>query len=140
MRRNAGPIFKIKKADADRVETELVDLMTTNNVQISEKQSRIAEISQNQQSELNGLEESLLNGLASRLEALNRITLSSNAIWMANWFIILLFIAVESAPVFVKLLSPKGPYDFALETVEYKSQAEFLRERAHVNKLIKSKA
>ncbi len=140
MRRNAGPIYKIKKADADRVETELRDLMATNNTLIAVKESRIAAISQNEQSEINDLGKSSLNGLAARLEALNRITLTSSAIWMANWFIILLFIAIESAPVFVKLLSPKGPYDFALETVEYKSQAEFLRERAHVNKLIKAKA
>ncbi len=140
MRRNAGPIYRIKKTDADRVENELTDLMVTNNALISEKLTRISTLSQGLQAEINGLGASTLNGLAARLEALNRLTLSSSAIWMANWFIILLFVAIESAPVLVKLLSPKGPYDYALEKVEYKSQAEFLRDRALVNKLIKSKA
>src|SRR5690606_36446415 len=33
-------------------------------------------------------------------------------------FIILLFVAVETAPIFVKLLAEKGPYDYFLEKHE----------------------
>ena len=51
---------------------------------------------------------------AARMDALSNITQKSEAIWLANWFIILLFIAVETAPVFVKLISPRGPYDHLL--------------------------
>jgi hypothetical protein len=35
-------------------------------------------------------------------------------------FIILLFIAIETAPIFVKLISPRGPYDDLLELAEDK--------------------
>lgn len=139
MRRNAGPIYRIKKADADQVEKELEGMRAVNNTLIAEKQFRMATLSQNLQSKIVGMEASSLNGLAARMEALNRLTLSSNAIWVANWFILLLFIAIESAPVLVKLLSPKGSYDYELETVEYKSKADNLRERANINKLIKIK-
>src|SRR5690606_7251798 len=37
---------------------------------------------------------------------------------IANLFIILLFVAVETAPIFVKLLANKGPYDYFLEKHE----------------------
>ena len=33
-------------------------------------------------------------------------------------FILLLFLAVETSPIFAKLLSPKGEYDYKLEDAE----------------------
>jgi hypothetical protein len=65
-------------------------------------------------SEVKLIQRGKMNGPAARMDALSNITSKSNAIWLANWFIILLFIAVETAPVFVKLISPRGPYDHLL--------------------------
>ena len=42
----------------------------------------------------------------------------------------MLFIAIESAPVIVKLLSAKGPYDFILDDVEYSHELVWLEARA----------
>ncbi len=140
MRRNAGPIYRIKKADADKVEEELAILSATNNELIKQNNDRIAAINTKQQATIASLEEGVFSGLAARMEALSRLTKSSSAIWIANWFILLLFIAIETAPVFVKLLSPTGPYDYKLETIEYQFQARLLKDRALVNKLIKKKA
>ena len=58
------------------------------------------------------------NGMAARMEALSQLTQESHAMAMANIFIILLFIAIETAPIFVKLLAEKGPYDHFLERHE----------------------
>ena len=69
--------------------------------------------------EMGALERSRLNGPAARMEALDRITAGSSAIFWAHWFILLLFIAIETAPVFVKLISPKGPYDNLLRITEH---------------------
>ena len=99
MRRNAGPIYRIKKADADKVEEELAILSDTNNELINLKNDRIAAINTEQQATIASLEEGVFSGLAARMEALSRLTKSSSAIWIANWFIILLFIAIETAPV-----------------------------------------
>ncbi len=140
MRRNAGPIYQIKKQDADKVEVELTQLTTTNNERIKQNNERIRVINEDQQDAIASLEEGLFSGLAARMEALSRLTKSSTAIWIANWFIILLFIAIETAPVFVKLLSPTGPYDYKLEAIEYQFQAELLKDRALVNKMMKKKA
>ena len=45
-----------------------------------------------------------------------------------NLAIILLFIVIETAPVFVKLISNKGQYDTALEADDTKKEAEFIHE------------
>ena len=36
----------------------------------------------------------------------------------------LLFIVVETAPIFIKLISPRGPYDEFLDASEYKSRIQ----------------
>ncbi len=38
--------------------------------------------------------------------------------WLPSFFIFLLFLAIETSPIFAKLLSPKGAYDFKLEDQE----------------------
>jgi len=114
LRRNAGPIYQIKKADADRVDGELSQLMAKNNGLIKANLEKLKTMDNEIASELNNIERDSLNGPAARMDALSHITSKSHAVWLANWFIILLFIAVETAPVFVKLISPRGPYDHLL--------------------------
>ena len=114
MRRNAGPIYKIKKADADRVQAELEELVNENQLLIASNHEKLKDIDAIIAQEIQTLERGNLSGPAARMDALSNITSKSEAIWLANWFIILLFIAVETAPVFVKLISPRGPYDHLL--------------------------
>lgn len=58
------------------------------------------------------------DGMAARMDALGQLTEQSAAMSMANLFIVLLFVAIETAPIFVKLLADKGPYDHFLEKHE----------------------
>jgi hypothetical protein len=60
--------------------------------------------------------------LAARLDALEILTKESNAMFWANIMIMLLFVAVETAPIFVKLISPRGPYDELLDLAELRVQ------------------
>lgn len=138
--RNAGPIYKIKKADADRVEEELKTLTASNGAQIAEKEKALAQIEEQEKSTLSELKESQLTGLASRIEALDRLTKKSSAIWAAHWFIMFLFLAVETAPVFVKLISQRGPYDFVLKKEEYGFEAAYYEDLAKVNSIIKKRS
>ena len=57
----------------------------------------------------------------------------SNAILWTNWFIVLLFIAVETAPVFVKLISTQGPYDQLLKTEEHGFEVTRIEAMAKIN-------
>lgn len=118
-RRNLGPIYKVKKADADKAEKELANLTALNLTRISELETLLAGSISAMNQELAALERTQMNGPAARLEALDRIAGESTAILWAHWFIVFLFIAVETAPVFVKLISPKGPYDNLLRIAEH---------------------
>ena len=116
---NAGPIYQIKKADADRVDEELATLIARNSTLIMEQEAALDKIMTSTGENIDALPQQSLNGPAARLEALDRLSTDSNAIWLANWFILFLFIAIETAPVFVKLISPLGPYDHLLKLEEY---------------------
>jgi len=119
-RRNLGPIYKAKKADADAAAAELEILQEQNQLLIQQKLERLSKIDSLQTAEINGFERARYDGLAARMEALSNITAKSEAISIANIFIILLFIAIETAPLFVKLISRKGPYDELLQAHEYR--------------------
>jgi hypothetical protein len=140
MQRNAGPIYQIKKSDADRVEKELTLLKENNLVLINQKESMLHKISQQEQVAINAIRSGQLTGLASRIEALDRLTAKSNAIWMAHTFILLLFILLETAPIFVKLISGRGPYDYALRKVEYGFESTFYEDIAKANAHIKKRS
>lgn len=138
-KRNAGPIYKIKKAEADLANKELEALRIKNEKLVSGKIKAIAISDSLKFAELNILTHQELNGPAAQLEALNRITVASSAIWWANWFVILLFIAVETAPVFVKLISPAGPYDQLLKVAEHTIDVEHLETIAQTHSNIKTR-
>lgn len=140
MKRNAGPIYQIKKADADRVEVELQELIATNTPLIEEKERALAEWNNREKTELAAIEAGQLTGLASRIEALDRLTTKSSAINIASWFVMLLFLVVETAPIFVKLISQRGPYDFVLKTEEYGFEAFHYEDLAKVNAAIKNRS
>lgn len=113
--KNLGPIYKAKKADADSavaVFKEMQSRYDALNIALAKSDSVT-------NSSITQLKRGSLDGFASRLEALGRITASSESVRWANWFIMLLFVAIETAPVFVKLISPRGPYDDLLEQHEY---------------------
>lgn len=132
-RRNLGPIYKVKKANADAAEKELQDLITNNLKRIGLLDEAIAYTDSTMIAQLVGLEKSKINGLAARMEALDRITQKSNAVTWGHWFIVLLFIAIETAPVFVKLISNKGPYDNLLKMAEHGFVAQEIEEMARTN-------
>jgi hypothetical protein len=135
--RNAGPIYKIKKADADRADAELQETSIKNNALINDKNKALAVNDSLLNSEITTLAHQKLDGPAARMEALDRLTQKSSAIWLTNWFIILLFIAVETAPVFVKLISDRGPYDNLLKIEEHGFDGKRIEEIARINAEIK---
>ena len=133
MRRNAGPIYQIKKAEADKIEAELVTLEVTNMVLISNIRQKMTQLEQERNNSLAGISHPNYAGFAARLEALGRLTAKNASLWLANVFIILLFVALETAPVMVKLISSKGPYDYLLATEEYNHEMAWLGHKAKLS-------
>lgn len=116
--RNMGPIYKAKMQTAKASEDEFNLRKAELDPILAEKEARKKTILESRDNELLALEKAALNGFASRIEALDRISGKSNAVFMASIFIMLLFIAIESAPLFVKLISDRSPYDYVLNKIE----------------------
>ena len=76
--------------------------------------------------------------LLSRLEALGNITGekepdgSRNSAYWSSLLITLLFISLETAPVIVKLLTKRGPYDELLDRIEYEY---FINQQEAISKM-----
>ena len=117
--KNLGPIYRIKKAKADEAQAELDAGQQRILPLIVEKQQAARQTDSLMQAEIVSLERKAYGGMAARMEALDRLGKGSEAIFFANIFIILLFIAIETSPIFVKLISPRSPYDFLLHQHEH---------------------
>ena len=109
-RRNMGPIYAIKKEAADLAETEYQELQTRNEALITAKLDEIESVKSSMDETMLSLQEASYSGLAARLHALDRLENKSSAILLASIFIVLLFIAIETAPIF-------GEIDFRKESV-----------------------
>jgi len=57
--------------------------------------------------------------ILSRLTALSELTSNNKSVWWASLLITLLFVFLEFAPVTVKLMAKRGPYDEILDRMEY---------------------
>lgn len=119
MKVNAGPIYEIKKADAERVDNELTELTERNSLLIVQENQRLSAIQAEMDQAIYALPTVNLSGPAARLDALSRMGQKSVTIWWVNVFILLLFVVIETAPVIVKLIAPLGPYDHVLKLEEY---------------------
>lgn len=139
-KKNLGPIYVVKKADADRSNEELHQLRNLNQQKIQTIEAQIAQNDKALRSEIAAIERTAVNGPAARLEALDRLAENSSAIAWANWFILLLFIALETAPVLVKLISARGPYDNLLKVEEHNFLAMETEEMSKTNAAVKERS
>ena len=115
MKRNLGPIYNAKKALAESAAIELQSTQERVQPLIDDKQSELMALNDARNADLKSLDKVALTGFAARLEALDRLSQKSGIIAMASLFIMLLFIAIETAPIFVKLISGRSPYDFCTQ-------------------------
>ncbi|MCS5490264.1 DUF4407 domain-containing protein [Algoriphagus limi] len=117
-----GTNAKKKEQQLDAAQSALNSLRERNQVRIDTLEAQIREFMALRQQEFEKQQPGIegFDGLAARMDALSALTEESGAMALANVFIMLLFIAIETAPIFVKLISPRGPYDELLELHEDK--------------------
>lgn len=133
MRRSAGPIYQLKKADADQAQKEL-DLLTNQNLPvITAKEQTYSALITEKSAELENIKRNPWNGMAAQLEALRVLGEENSAIRLANIFILLLFIMLECTPIIIKLIAPRGPYDDLLEVREHFFKNHNLEKIAEMN-------
>ncbi len=69
-------------------------------------------------------ERAFTNNFITQLEALGDLTKSDKTMWWVSIMITLLFMTIEMAPIFTKLITGRGPYDEILDRVEYEIMVE----------------
>jgi hypothetical protein len=114
MKLGKGPVYAEKRIKHDAALAELDALRKTNLAKIAakEKQGETLQADLDKKvSETQPIIDSF-DGLMARINALNKLP------WLPSFFIMLLFLAIETSPIIAKLLSPKGEYDFKLEDAE----------------------
>ena len=116
--RNLGPIYKAKVKVAADAESEYASKLQTTAPLLASKEERKKAILAQRDTEMAQMEKASLTGFASRLEALDRLSQKSYAVFIAGIFIMLLFVCIETAPIFVKLISERAPYDYILDKIE----------------------
>src|SRR5690606_21646389 len=114
MKLGKGPVYKEKRDKHDAALTELQQLKETNKEKIAGLESQLALLGTNYDQQVQSTQPIIDNfdGLMARVNALGTLP------WLPSFFIFLLFLAIETAPIFAKLLSPKGEYDFKFEDAE----------------------
>jgi Domain of unknown function (DUF4407) len=109
-----GPVYKEKREKHD-ASLKSFDTLQKNNlakIALLEKKGKTLQADLDKKiTETQPIIDSF-DGLMARINALNKLP------WLPSFFIMLLFLAIETSPIIAKLLSPKGEYDFKLEDNE----------------------
>lgn len=125
-----GPIYEEKKRQYDKVDEELKLLQADAQERINQRQQRIGELMRQYDSTVQEGQQSFANydGLMARINALDELP------WLPVFFITLLFICLETAPIFTKLISSKGPYDDILKGIEHERTTQEMQRVAERQK------
>lgn len=114
MKLGKGPVYKEKIAKHDLARSEFEILRKTNEAKIADLEASNKKIQTNLDEKLAETQPVIdgFDGLMARINALEKLP------WLPSFFIMLLFLAIETSPIFAKLLAPKGEYDIKQEDLE----------------------
>jgi len=126
-----GPVYKEKREKHDAALAELQQLKLDNKAKIIEKESQLINLQQQQAAQVTATQPIIngFDGLMARINALDKLP------WLPSFFIFLLFLAIETSPIFAKLIAPKGEYDFKLQDIEDAIQT-WVTQKGHQRKQI----
>ncbi len=111
-----GPVYKEKREKHDATLADLQALKETNRTKIADTEAQIKLLNSEYETQVTTSQPIIDNfdGLMARVNAIAELP------WLPSFFIFLLFLAIETSPIFAKLLSPKGEYDFKFNEDEDK--------------------
>ena len=131
-----GPVFKEKIAKHDLAKKELDTLQKNNLAKIAALDKTTLTLQTDLDKKVTETQPIIdgFDGLMARINALNKLP------WIPSFFIMLLFLAIETSPIIAKLLSPKGEYDFKLEDLETALKATLEQDKYQRALLVKTSA
>lgn len=109
-----GPVYKEKREKHDSALAELQQLKEINSQKITNTEAQIEALNAEYTVKVATTQPVIdgFDGLMARINALDKLP------WLPSFFIFLLFLAIETAPIIAKLLAPKGEYDYKFEEAE----------------------
>jgi hypothetical protein len=121
-----GPVFKEKKAEYDKAQFEL-DEVKARFFPIIEQNFERIKFLQRERDQLLTANQVIITrtkGFLSRFRSLSDLQDEDPSVYAVSWFILLLFVVIETSPIFVKLISNRGPYDDLLALEQLRTSAE----------------
>lgn len=127
-----GPVYKEKREKHDASLKEFAALKTSNEAKIAEKEKAGKQLQADLDKKVSQTQPIIegFDGLMARINALNKLP------WLPSFFIMLLFLAIETSPIIAKLLAPKGEFDFKQEEAETAMKAT-LEQNKYQRELLK---
>ena len=103
-----------ESARAHKSREDLQQLKDANKLKISENEISLGDLRGKQEEQIATSQPIIdgFDGLMARINAIGKLA------WLPSFFILLLFLAIETAPVLAKLLAPKGAYDMKFQDQE----------------------
>lgn len=131
-----GPVYKEKREKHDASLKEFETLKTTNEAKIAEKEKIGKQLQADLDKKVLQTQPIIegFDGLMARINALNKLP------WLPSFFIMLLFLAIETSPIIAKLLAPKGEFDFKQEEAETAMKATLDQNKYQRDLLVKTSA
>lgn len=131
-----GPIYKEKREAHDLALRQLDSLKSNSVKTIADKEARAKTLQADLDKKITETKPIIdgFDGLMARINALGKLP------WIPSFFIMLLFLAIETSPIIAKLLSPKGEYDYKLEDLETALKATIEQDKYQRELLIKTSA
>ncbi len=131
-----GPVFKEKIAKHDLAKQELDTMQKTNLTKIAVMEKNTKTLQTDLDKKVTETQPIIdgFDGLMARINALDKLP------WLPSFFIMLLFLAIETSPIIAKLLSPKGEYDYKLEDLETALKATIEQDKYQRTLLVKTSA
>lgn len=124
-RRGKGAFYAERMEAYERGKGELAELKTVNEAKLSDNEKKLSDLRAQQAAREAGRQPTIeRNGLLARLKTLSALADNNAPVNLASWFLVFLFIMLETSPLIVKILSERGPYDDIYETLEYSVSAE----------------
>ncbi len=137
--RSLGPIYKAKKLAAENAQREIDQLVAAYLPIIQKQEAGIQNVNTSITQEIASLDRASYGGLAARMDVLDRLSKESEAIHLANIFVMLLFVTIETAPIFAKLITSRSPYDYLLDELEHEYKMRNLERNTLLTNAVKSK-
>ncbi|MFH7003659.1 DUF4407 domain-containing protein [Flavobacterium bizetiae] len=131
-----GPVYKEKREKHDAALKEFETLKATNEAKIAEKEKAGKQLQADLDKKVSQTQPIIegFDGLMARINALDKLP------WLPSFFIMLLFLAIETSPIIAKLLAPKGEFDFKQEEAETAMKATLAQNKYQRDLLVKTSA